>query len=197
MCCLIIPGLSKDIPCHVWPYSSLLAGHQIRLTLQIKITVNLIIAYSHFNVPHGFIMCGYVWVNILTLSPLRVITEESEAQSNYKYSLLTKSCLETLLLFHHIYLALLVDSYSILAIIFQTSELEIISQLKCIPPCNSVYIVDCWAFWLLFDCFCSSVGSHPTLLLSSIQSRKSTWEMVHCPCCPVLTKSFQHLLSTS
>ena len=35
----------------------------------IKWAVSLVIAYGHFNVPHGF-----VWVNILTLSSPRVIT---------------------------------------------------------------------------------------------------------------------------
>ena len=28
--CLITPGLSKDIRCHVWPYFSKVANHQIR-----------------------------------------------------------------------------------------------------------------------------------------------------------------------
>ena len=30
LCCLMTPGLSKDIRCHVWPYFSTLANHQIR-----------------------------------------------------------------------------------------------------------------------------------------------------------------------
>ena len=31
LCCLMTPGLNKDIQCHVWPYSfSVLANHQIR-----------------------------------------------------------------------------------------------------------------------------------------------------------------------
>ena len=30
LCCVMTPGLSKDIRCHVWPYFSKLAIHQIR-----------------------------------------------------------------------------------------------------------------------------------------------------------------------
>ena len=69
LCCLMTPGLSKDIPirCYVWPYFSKLANHQIRHRATHK--VSLVIAYGHFNLPQG--LCGYVWVNILTLSPPR------------------------------------------------------------------------------------------------------------------------------
>ena len=41
------------------------ANHQIRP--HIKWAVSLVIAYGHFTIPQG--LCGYVWVNILTLSP--------------------------------------------------------------------------------------------------------------------------------
>ena len=45
----------KDIQCHVWPYFLKLANHQIRP--HIKWSVNMVIAYGHFNLPQGF-----VWV---------------------------------------------------------------------------------------------------------------------------------------
>ena len=37
----------------------------------IKSAVSLVIAYGHSDLPWG--LCGYVWVTILTLSPLRVL----------------------------------------------------------------------------------------------------------------------------
>ena len=36
----------------------------------VKWGVSLVTAYDYFNLPQGFV--GYVWANILTLSPLRV-----------------------------------------------------------------------------------------------------------------------------
>ena len=51
--------------------SYLLATHQSRHQPQIKCAVKPVIADDHFNLPQGF--CGYVWVNILTLSPVRVL----------------------------------------------------------------------------------------------------------------------------
>ena len=50
----------------------------------IKWAVSLVISYGYFNLPQD--LCGYVWVNILTLSPLRVKIyikiEERERQNN-------------------------------------------------------------------------------------------------------------------
>ena len=39
----------------------------------MKWAVSLVIAYGHFNLPGGGggVLCGYVWVTILTLSPPR------------------------------------------------------------------------------------------------------------------------------
>ena len=37
LCCLMTPGLSKDIQCHVWPYFSKLANHQIRHQVTHKV----------------------------------------------------------------------------------------------------------------------------------------------------------------
>ena len=70
LCCFMTPGLSKDIRCHVWPYVSKLAIHQIAdIRSHIKWAVSLVIAHM---VPSIFLrgLCSYVWVNILTLSPL-------------------------------------------------------------------------------------------------------------------------------
>ena len=40
------------------------------MRLQVKWAVNLVIADDHFIFLRG--LCGHVWVNILTLSPLKV-----------------------------------------------------------------------------------------------------------------------------
>ena len=37
LCCLMTPGLSKDIQCHVWPYFSKLANHQIKHQVTQKV----------------------------------------------------------------------------------------------------------------------------------------------------------------
>ena len=67
LCCLMTPGLSKTF--------GVMYGHTF-LNLQltrpdirshIKWAVSLVIAYGRINLPQGF-----VWVNILTLSPTRV-----------------------------------------------------------------------------------------------------------------------------
>ena len=58
LCCLMTPGLSKDIRCHVLrPYFSKLANHQNRHQATHKWPASLVIAYGHFNFPQGF-----VWV---------------------------------------------------------------------------------------------------------------------------------------
>ena len=57
------PGLSKDIRCHVWSYIVYTCKSDIRP--YIKWAVSLVIFTSIFL--RG--LCGYIWVNILTLSP--------------------------------------------------------------------------------------------------------------------------------
>ena len=72
LCCLMTPGLSKDIRCHVWPYffwtcksPDQTLGHTERgLSAWWLHMVTLIFLRG---------LCGYVWVNILTLSPQRVM----------------------------------------------------------------------------------------------------------------------------
>ena len=60
LCCLIIPGLSKDIRCHVQPYFFLnLQVTESDIRPHIKWAVSLVITYGHFNLPQGF-----VWVCI-------------------------------------------------------------------------------------------------------------------------------------
>ena len=44
---------------------------------QVKWAVNLAIADSHFNLPQGF-----VWVNILTLSPHRAVGKDANCHTN-------------------------------------------------------------------------------------------------------------------
>ena len=70
VCCWMTPGLSRDIRCHVWPYFSKLANHQIR---HQPIRSGLSVWWLHM-VTLIFLrgLCGYVWVNVLTLPPLRV-----------------------------------------------------------------------------------------------------------------------------
>ena len=46
--CLMTPGRSKDIRCHVWPYFLNLTNHQIT---HMKWVVRLVIAYGNFNQP--------------------------------------------------------------------------------------------------------------------------------------------------
>ena len=55
---LMTPGLSNGIQRHVWPHFSELANRQIRHQATHKVFRGL---------------CGYVWVNMLILSPLRVM----------------------------------------------------------------------------------------------------------------------------
>ena len=69
LCCLMTPGLSKDIRCHVWPYFY----KQVQISRSdirphIKWAVSLVILHMITSI---FLpaLCGYIWVNILTLSP--------------------------------------------------------------------------------------------------------------------------------
>ena len=65
------PGLRKDIWFHIWPRSFLcmrITRSDIRL--HVKWAVSLVIADGWLIFLRG--LCGYVWVNILTLSPPRV-----------------------------------------------------------------------------------------------------------------------------
>ena len=60
LCCLMTPGLSKGIWCHV--LSSLFLNLQVTrsdVRPHIKWAVNLVIAYGHFNLPQGFV---WVWM---------------------------------------------------------------------------------------------------------------------------------------
>ena len=59
LCCLMTPGLSKDIQCHVWPYFlEARANQQIRHQATHKVGCQPgDFAYCHFNLPPGF-----VWV---------------------------------------------------------------------------------------------------------------------------------------
>ena len=74
LCCLMTPGFSKDIWCHVWPCSFLclqIAWSDIRP--HVIWPVSLVIADGYSIFIRG--MCAYVWVNILTLSPPRAPTD--------------------------------------------------------------------------------------------------------------------------
>ena len=55
LCCLMTPGLGKDIQCHVWPSSFL---------SQIVKSYSLQMATLIFHRR----LCGYAWLNLLTLS---------------------------------------------------------------------------------------------------------------------------------
>ena len=54
LCCLMTPGLSKDIRVHTFPN---LQFTRSDIRPHIKWAVSLVIAYGHFNLPQGF-----VWV---------------------------------------------------------------------------------------------------------------------------------------
>ena len=64
--CLMTPGLSKDIQCHVGPVSINLQITKSDIRSHRKWTVSLVISCVHFNFLKG--LCGYTWVNTLTLS---------------------------------------------------------------------------------------------------------------------------------
>ena len=62
------PGLTKDIWCHVWPYSFLcLQITRSDTRPHAKWAVSLVIADGHLIFLSGF--CWYVWVNRLTINP--------------------------------------------------------------------------------------------------------------------------------
>ena len=72
LCCLMTPGLSKDIRCHVWPIDHTFYK-QVQISRSdirphIKWAVSLVILHMITSI---FLraLCGYIWVNILTLSP--------------------------------------------------------------------------------------------------------------------------------
>ena len=72
LCCLMTHGLGKDIRCHVHPYSFLwLQVTRSDIRPHVKWTVRLLTADSPLISLRG--LCGYLWVNRLTLSPLRVV----------------------------------------------------------------------------------------------------------------------------
>ena len=61
LCCLMTPGLSKDLQCHVRPYSLLcLQITSADVRPQVKWASNLVIANGLFNLP-----LGYVWVYVV------------------------------------------------------------------------------------------------------------------------------------
>ena len=66
LCCLMTPGLSKDIRCHVGPVSINLQITRSDIRSHRKWTVSLVISCVHFNFLKG--LCGCTWVNTLTLS---------------------------------------------------------------------------------------------------------------------------------
>ena len=75
LCRLMTPGHSKSIRCHtsIWPYSFLcLQITRSDIRSHLKGAVSLVIADGHLIFLRG--LCGYVWFNILTLSPLRVMS---------------------------------------------------------------------------------------------------------------------------
>ena len=61
LCCLMTPGLSKDIRCYVWPYFFLkLANARSDIRPHIKWAVSLVFANGHFNIPLG---CEWVYMD--------------------------------------------------------------------------------------------------------------------------------------
>ena len=70
-------GFSKDIRCHVWPYAFLcLQITSKEIGPQTWWAVSLVLAGCHFNLPQSFVWV--LWVNILTLSPLRVWVDKEK-----------------------------------------------------------------------------------------------------------------------
>ena len=55
--CLMTPGVSKDIQCHVLTYFSKVSNHQIRHQVTYKVGCQPGDSYIHFNLLQGF-----VWV---------------------------------------------------------------------------------------------------------------------------------------
>ena len=68
LCCLMTPGLSKDIRCHVWPYFLSTCKSDIRP--HIKWAVSLVNLHMATSISRQG-LCGYIWVIILILSPQR------------------------------------------------------------------------------------------------------------------------------
>ena len=71
LCCFLTPGLGKDILCHVWPYFFWTCKSPGQIFGHTK--SGLSARWLHM-VTSIFLrgLCGYVWVNILTLSLQRV-----------------------------------------------------------------------------------------------------------------------------
>ena len=83
LCCLMTP---EDIWCYVCPYSFL----RMQITIadirsHVKRAVHMVTAYGHFNLPQGF-AGGYVWVNILTILPLRFLLYKDTPVNKRLYS---------------------------------------------------------------------------------------------------------------
>ena len=94
LCCLMIPGLSEDIQCHVWPCSfSKLVNHQISDHLHIgqpawwlQVATLLFLKRPHW----------YVWIHMLTLTPLRGDFWQSHQEPENQWISFTKSLLARL-----------------------------------------------------------------------------------------------------
>ena len=67
LCCLVTPGLSKDILCHVGPYFLYKQVQISRSDIRphIKWAVSLVILHMVTSISFRG-LCGYIWVNILT-----------------------------------------------------------------------------------------------------------------------------------
>ena len=93
--CSMIPGSSKDIQCHVWPYFLNLQITRLDIRPHIKLTVSLVIAYGHFKLPQGF-----VWecMGQHTSSPVRV--GYSEWMVNICNQILETQCHNTIKFVH-------------------------------------------------------------------------------------------------
>ena len=68
LCCLMIPGLSKDIRCHVWPYFFI--NLQIARS-DIRPHIKWLSVWCLHMVTSIFLwgVSGYIWINILTYDP--------------------------------------------------------------------------------------------------------------------------------
>ena len=96
LCWLITLCLSKDIQCHVWPYSlSVFANYQIRLLIKpnIEWAVNLVIADDHV-ISLGD-LCGYEWFNILAYFLPQRISHKLWNLGKYKWSSHRKAVMNT------------------------------------------------------------------------------------------------------
>ena len=59
LCCLMTPGLSKDIRCHVWPCFFYTCKSPDQTSGHTSWAVSLVIAHGHFILPQGL---RFVWV---------------------------------------------------------------------------------------------------------------------------------------